>query len=204
MRYRARQTSSSKRKIRRVQRRDHRLASLQTIALQVGEFELKELVQRFALCDELVNALLLTGIRKGRACAIRECARTKDAQSFEGGVHVFVTRCAQRRPTGGWFVMSRRVQCSGSLGASPTGFVHMIPLTSYFLESSVSPYRFGSSASTSSRWRRSNGSMARCRDAHECVNESTYRRSEAFMTRFCSCGMEVLEKGIGSGQAKFI
>ncbi len=32
-----------------------------------------------------------------------------------------------------------------------------IPLTSYVLEVSISPYHFGSSASTSSRWKRSNG-----------------------------------------------
>jgi hypothetical protein len=82
--------------------------------------------------------------------------------------------------------MSRKVQSSGSSGASPTRFVHRIPLTSYALEVSVSPYRFGSSASTSSRWRRSNGSMcaARC----PCMrNESTYRRRGAFVTRFFSC-----------------
>ncbi len=82
--------------------------------------------------------------------------------------------------------MSRRVQSSGSSGASPTRFVHKIPLTSYALEVSISPYRFGSSASTSSRWRRSNGSMcaARC----PCMrNESTYRRRGAFVIRFFSC-----------------
>ena len=107
-----------------------------------------------------------------------------------------------------WFVMSRRVQCSGVSGASPTRFVHNIPFTSYDLELSTRPYRLGSSAPTSSRWSRSKGSMraARC----PCMrSESTYRRRGAFVTRFCSCvaesgGKEYMVRHVSGGPMRQI
>ena len=60
-----RQTLSRNRK-ERVERGDHRLATLETISLQIGKLELEELIERLALREEPVNALLLNNSWKGR------------------------------------------------------------------------------------------------------------------------------------------
>lgn len=60
-----RRTSSRNRK-QLIERGDHRLTTFETISLQIGELELEELVERLALSEEPVNALLLNNSWNGQ------------------------------------------------------------------------------------------------------------------------------------------
>jgi hypothetical protein len=92
-----RQTSSRNRK-ERVERGDHRLATLETISLQIRKLELEELIEHLALREEPVNALLLNNSWKGRrtttaaaaAAARFQNVREPETLGFGGRMHVFV------------------------------------------------------------------------------------------------------------------
>jgi hypothetical protein len=88
MKDKTRQTLSCDRK-QPVHRGNHRLASLQTIALEVGELKLKVLVKRFALHEEPVDALLLVIAWQGRRARFQN-VRKPEAFGLGGGVHVLV------------------------------------------------------------------------------------------------------------------
>ena len=48
-----------------VECRDHRLAAIETVSLQISKLELEELIECLALREEFVNALLLSSSWKG-------------------------------------------------------------------------------------------------------------------------------------------